>query len=269
MKSRNFLSSLSRYLLFLVIVIALIIEGVWLISVSEETVRKAISGALGNRLGMEITGLKKGLFYNLNAERVALRDNDRDIIFINDVSARINPVYLFLLRHKSSFKGRVHKGFISGDLNISRNKMVMYMKVNRVDIRDIPYLKAIGIKGDGALDADIMLEDNHGGIKFNLNNAKLETLTLSGIALPLEAFDSVKGMINVDSSLVNIESLSLEGDGVYGRIKGKIKDGLADLSFEIMPDASAISKFPILAFIEKYKVSPGYYVIPVKMKISF
>ncbi|MBI4689806.1 MAG: type II secretion system protein GspN [Nitrospirae bacterium] len=270
MESKNPLPVLIRYILLLVIGISLIIIGVWLIVISEDTVREAIRYAIGNNdLRIEIEGLKKGLFYNLKAEKVLFVSKDKDLIFIEDVSLRMNPFYLFLLRHKSSFNGKIKEGIVAGDLAIRGKKIHADIRFNRIDIRDIPYLEVIGFKGNGILDSDIIYEGTRGIIKFTVDNLRLEPFNLSGITLPLEIFDKAGGRVNLESDGIRIESLSLEGKGIYGRLKGSIMNNQADLTLEIMPETSAGDKFPALMLIGNYKVSPGYYVIPIKARIDF
>jgi type II secretion system protein N len=269
MEGKNLLSVLARYLLFLIIGISLVIVGIWVVVVSEGTIREAIRHATGrNTFSIEIEGLKKGLFYNLNVEKVLLKNENKELAFIEDVSLRMNPLYLFLLRFKSSFKGKIQKGIVTGDMDIRGKKVFADIRFNGIDIRDIPYLEIIGLKGDGILDSDVVYEGSRGIIKFTADKLRLEPFNLSGITLPLEIFDKAGGMINIEGDGIRIESFSLEGKGIYGRIKGSLKDKQADLTLEIMPEASAEDKFPVLMLIGNYKVSPGYYVIPIKTRID-
>ncbi len=259
-----------RYLSLLLVGLFLITAGLWNISVSEETIKKAVRGALGNSpVGVEIEGLKKGLFYNLTAERITFKNREIEIFHIEDFSAKINPLYLFLLRHRSTFSGRVQEGAVKGEVNVSRKELLANVKIENVDIKGIPYLESKGLKGGGMLKGAVVIRNDNANLMFALDNAELKAFSFSGIPVPLEMFNSAKGMINIKGNELDIESLSLEGNGIYGRIKGSIKDNLADLNIEIMPDASSLDRFPILAFMDKYKVSPGYYVIPVKTKVSF
>jgi len=270
MKSKNIFLSPMRYLLFFFIAVFLIIVGLWIIVVQEDTITKVLkSSIITNSLNIEIEGLKKGLFYNLDISRLRLKENEKILFNVESISVKINPLYLFLLRHKSYFNGRIQSGIISGNLSIGRNKRLINVMLDNIDIKDIPYLKTIGLKGTGVLNANVMIRDNNADIKFAVNDAKFETVTLSRISLPMEIFDKAKGVVSIINNVISIDSFSLEGTGIYGRIKGTIKDGNADLSLEIMPDASARERFPVLLFVDKYRVSPGYYVIPIKMGVDF
>jgi hypothetical protein len=56
----------------------------------------------------------------------------------------------------------------------------------------------------------------------------------------------------------------MSGAGIYARVRGAIGGTDMNLSLELMTDSS-FSAEPLFQFaLEKYRVSPGYYVIPLK-----
>ena len=61
--------------------------------------------------------------------------------------------------------------------------------------------------------------------------------------------------------------LSLEGEGIYARVKGDVMGDRLDLKIELMPDSSSKGKANIFSKIENFQVSPGHYVIPIKSGI--
>ena len=76
--------------------------------------------------------------------------------------------------------------------------------------------------------------------------------------------------MDVTPGVVKVSSLALEGEGVYARLKGRILNGSAmDLTLEVMPEASFADRSFLIALIQGYKVSPGYYAIPIKGEMSF
>lgn len=265
MKNKSFLLSLIRYISFFVIGMAVLIIGLWIIAVSEDTITAAIKNSVSTeRFRIEMDRLKKGLFYSLSIDMVELKGRNGTLFYIEEVSGKINPLYLFLLRHKSSFRGKINRGIISGAFSIGRNKRSISIEIDNVDIKDIPYLERIALKGRGVLSARFVIENYCGNIKFALSDAQLETFVFSGINIPMEMFNKAQGVASIKGNIIEINSFSLEGPGIYGRVKGRVKDNVADLSLEIMPEPSAQERFLMLAFIDKYKVSPGYYVIPIK-----
>jgi hypothetical protein len=61
----------------------------------------------------------------------------------------------------------------------------------------------------------------------------------------------------------------LEGPDILARLKGIIKDGVADLRMEVMPRKSFLENPLFLSQVDRYQVSPGYYIIPIKGPIAF
>jgi len=269
MKDKTFSSSLIRYFLFFLMVVFLILIGLWIIAVPENKIKDAVENPTSrNSPGAELSGLRKGLFYNFKADRITFKRMGQELLYIEDASVNINPFYLFLLKLDFSFKGKIRDGVISGNTVISRNKKLFNIKLDNADIRDIPYLKNIGLKGTGILNAQFVIKDLAGELKFSIDNAVFEGAVFSDITVPMEIFDKIKGFVKTEGDVIKVESLSLEGEGIYGRVKGTIKNNSADLTLEIMPEASAGDKFPALIFLDRYKVSPGYYLIPLKTKFK-
>jgi len=56
----------------------------------------------------------------------------------------------------------------------------------------------------------------------------------------------------------------MSGTGIYARVKGSIRGADMNMSVELMTDSSFTTE-PLFQFIlDRYKVSPGYAVIPLK-----
>jgi hypothetical protein len=86
----------------------------------------------------------------------------------------------------------------------------------------------------------------------------------SEIVIPLiETFHRIQGSFSITSNRIELESVSLEGDKGYARLKGNITNGVARLKLEIMPEAARLSSLETM-LITKYFVSPGYYVVPLE-----
>ncbi len=51
----------------------------------------------------------------------------------------------------------------------------------------------------------------------------------------LNTFRKLRGSLSVKGNTVMIDSVSLEGEKGYARLKGDIKNGVTDLSLELMP----------------------------------
>ena len=133
----------------------------------------------------------------------------------------------------------------------------------------IPFFRALGFAGSrGVFSGDMNIENSRGEIRFALTNAAFESASFGGIVLPLEMFYKARGAMTINNKTVDIKSFALEGDGIYARIKGNITEGRASLTAELMPERSFKEKNYIFSMLEQYKVSPGYYSIPITSNLT-
>ncbi len=136
-----------------------------------------------------------------------------------------------------------------------------------IQINGLPIIEKIGVYGDGNLMFNFQRKHRKGEITFSIDNAMLKG-ALTGIsALPLHLFRNVKGLLTIGDASIAVNSLTMEGKGIYVRIKGIIKESNFDGNIEIMMDSS-FDLYPTLkSLLARYKVSEGFYVIPYVHKI--
>ncbi len=218
--------------------------------------------------GIEVKGLKKGLLYTLGIDTIILKSSHQEIISLNNIHGYINPLSLITLRLNVSFDGNMGSGNISGNINLRKKKMRTSFNFNKANINAIPIFKIIGIQGTGTISGKIIVKDDTGHIEIITQDASFEPAIFSGITVPLNFFHSVTGSIDIKENIINIVSVSLKGKDIYARLKGVIKDAFMDINMEVMPGKSFMENPLFLAELEKYKISPGYYVIPVRGRIS-
>ena len=107
-----------------------------------------------------------------------------------------------------------------------------------------------------------------GEVKFWVVDTSLKSASWGGGFVPLEVFQEIKGAATIKDETVEVRSLALSGRGVYGRVRGSIKGMNVDMSLELMTDSSFGLGSLTHAVLGQYKVSPGYYVIPLKGKMA-
>jgi hypothetical protein len=142
--------------------------------------------------------------------------------------------------------------------------MRLGLDVKKANISDMPLLKRIGIKGTGTLSGKFTAINDTGHVEFITKDSRFEPAFFSGMKVPLNFFHSIRGSMDIKGNTIYVVSIALEGKDIYARLKGVIKDRVLDLTMDLMPGISFLENPLILYDLEKYKVSPGYYVIPVK-----
>lgn len=249
------------------VLIVFLIFSAWFIAVPEDLILDYIERAVkSDRIKIKAEGIKKGFFLTLGVKRLNINMQDgTPLLNIDNVNIKPDFSSFVKLKPQLPFTGFIGSGALEGFYNIKQEAVIV--NARDVKLQDIGALKLINIEGDGKLFLKMEIIRGEGNILLNVKDASLKTTYLpGGYILPLEWFNDIKGLLSAKRDLLEVKSFTLEGEGVFARIKGNITGGAANLRMEIMPDAS-FKKPSLLILISPFQASPGYYVIPVNMKI--
>ncbi|MEW6215521.1 MAG: type II secretion system protein GspN, partial [Nitrospirota bacterium] len=227
------------------------------------------SSLKGNNLLVETEGFKKGLFYSFKSNGIMLKKSNNILLSIENVVGRINPLSLFMMKLTLSFNGNIGGGKIIGEVDLLKRKNQVNISIDSANVDEIPFFAIIGLSGKGVLSGELRFRDRSGDLRFSIKDTRFEGRSFSGVTVPMGIFHNARGAMVINGDTVKVSSFSLEGEGIYARAKGDIRGGFMDLTMEIMRDSSFTGETHIFSMIESYKVSPGYYVIPIKSNISF
>jgi type II secretion system protein N len=213
---------------------------------------------------IEVQGLKKGLFYTVDIARLTLKDPQNEFVSFDNIYGRVNPFDLLLLRLDLSVRGHIRDGNISGHVTFTKSRINGGIHFFGIRLGDLQFLQRAGISGTGTLAGSFILKDNTGHLDFITKDADFEQAYFSGVRVPLNFFHTVSGALDIQDNAVHIAAISLEGKDMYARLKGTIRDDVMDMTMEFMPGESYAENPLVLAGLEPYRVSPGYYMIPVR-----
>jgi type II secretion system protein N len=213
---------------------------------------------------LEVHGLSKGFFYTMAIDELVVKSREQKLGELKDIRGRINPLFLPLLQLHMALKGSVGSGNVSGTLNFARNRTTGELEFGSIELGELSFLQFAGIKGKGTVSGMISLKEGNGHAEFVSNDAVFDQAEFSGVRVPLNIFHKVTGSLDVRGNTIEIVSLSLQGKDIHARLKGKIRDGVMDISMELMPGKSYVENPFVLAGLESFKISPGYYMIPLK-----
>lgn len=254
---------------FLVILffIPIFIWGIW-IAIPESTIQYEIESSIADEnFSLETDGLKKRSFYKIEIDRLKLKFYDTELVSFKDIQAPINLLALLSLKLKVSFNGDIGKGTVLGNIFRTTKEKKLEMKVKNASINEISFLTHAGIDASGTLSGNITMINDEIHVEFETHNADFQPVVFSGITLPLNFFNSVKGALEIKRDTIHVSSLALKGKDIYARLKGKIINNLMDLSIEIMPGSSFLDNPIFVNALKQYKISPGYYVIHIRRNI--
>lgn len=257
----------------LIIFLPLFLFGTWFIAVPERLITDLLENSLGsNDLFLSAEGFEKGFFYNFSAERISLKRKSPDasdgpLLIFESIDGRLNFISLLRLAPELDFDCIMNNGRINGAVRL-KGRGSIRINGDRMNISGIPFIESLGIHGDGDLAVNLLLNNGKGELKFSVDDARLVNTSLSGVFLPLEMFKNMKGIMAVNNGAVEVKSLSLEGRGVNARIKGIIKGSDMDLNMELTMDSSFESGPILMKMLEQYRISPGYYLLPIRYSLS-
>lgn len=253
---------MKKILLAFAVAIALI-PGIWLIALPKGLIKTNIERALASGdIRTELTDVEKGFFYSLSAGKVTVQKGAAPLIAASDVGCRLDIRSLSSFRPAVLISGMTGSGEIDGRIEIITGKGTI--AVRNAHIEDIPGFGLAGISGTARLSLDAVLGKGNGSIKVSVTEAKLDQIKVGGVPVPLDMFNAGRGAIGIKGGLVTVDSFSMEGDGVYARLKGTISGGPLDMTIEIMPERGFEDKTPVFLLLKNYLASPGHYLVPIK-----
>jgi type II secretion system protein N len=262
-----------KTLLIVLAALMLLCFGTWMIGISETTIRELMALPLKEQgISIETEGLTKGIFCSLAIQKATLVQHDSagsaiPLLTVTDVSAHLDLGSLLVLRPRIGFKGSVGDGTLTGSIALSASDETT-VKAASVALSHVPFVALRGIRGDGTLSWDVLMQADAGELKLRIDNARLRESSVEGVALPLDMFHEIRGLFIIGRDATEIRSLALEGKGIYARLRGTVQKGALASVLEVSVDTSVRENLVVAAMIERYKVSPGYYEIPVSRKLS-
>jgi type II secretion system protein N len=253
----------AKHIITLLAALAIVFYAPWFV-ITEETVRSLITDSISHEsLSLEAGEIKKGLFYTISLDSLRLRGSHGEYLSFQDIHGVVNPLGLFFLRLNISFDGETGGGAVSGRVNLARKSREALFRFSKVRMEDVPLIQRAGIKGTGTLSGNFNMIDNKGHMDITAENAQFQEAVFGSARVPLHFFQNARCSVAIDGDTVSIVSMYFEGKDVRARLKGHIRNAFMDLIMEVMPGKSFLENPFLLAGLERYQISPGYYRIPV------
>jgi len=253
-KLLNILYVLAGILAFLILVWFFAIP----VSLIKSNMEDVVARSGNSNMKLSIEGLSKGLFFNINADKLDLEIDNKSALIVTEFTGRFAPGYLLDGKLAVRIKGNMADGNLNGVLQFPVNGEIT---IERAALDKIPYLSRFGLDVKGSAYSNITLDIEAVNIFFKVPDLNIDE---SATIIPLlSTFHTLQGSVSIVKNMVEVESVSLEGDKGYARLKGNILNNRMDLAIELMPDRDKLNALESM-MIGKYIVSPGYYVVPIK-----
>jgi type II secretion system protein N len=259
---------MKKLVIILAVMIA-IIWGGWLIAIpSKVLVGMAEDAAKRGGMEIQVDDFRKGLFYNFTVSSIKLVADGRTMLQTGQAEGRLDLPSLLTLKARVPFKAELASGHVEGKAVFRRKGYDISASAEGIDLEEIGLRDLLGVGMKGTLRGDGNLTDGFGKVRFIVNGARIDPVTVQGMQLPLDMFTEIKGAIHVDGPKVDIDSIAFEGDGLYARVTGSVKDDRANVKLDFMPEERAIPDSILKGVIPQYRVGRGHYVIPYNGPLS-
>ncbi len=247
-----------------------------LIFIPDSVIRDFVDHSLQNNgLTMRAVYFGKAFPLGIKARGLEISDARGRLIKLDDAVARISITSLLIGRVVVNFHADIGNGSIKGSFSHRRGNSFTF-QARDVHLEDIPFFQTVtGARVKGNLNTDAVFREDgpmrNGEIRLLINGAVLNGVKIGGTPLPDASYETVQGMYRLTGNRGTLESLSLQGKGIYVRLKGEIPfvspPGAAplNLTLELMPKPSFLEnqKF-IFLVLTKYLTTPGHYQIPIR-----
>lgn len=260
-------------LLIIPVALALLCIGTWMIGISETTIGDLIALPLEDRgITIETEGLTKGILFSLTIPKATFTQRDAagrpaPLLTVTDVAAHLDVPSLLVLKPHIDIRGTVGDGTLTASVAL-RASDESTVRGTSISLSHVPFVTMQGIGGEGRLSWDLSVRPEARELKLRVDDARLKESFIEGTPLPLDMFHEIRGLFLIGRESTEIRSLALEGKGIHARLRGTIQQGTLTSTLEVSLDTTRRENALVAAMIERYRVSPGYYEIPVTRRLS-
>jgi type II secretion system protein N len=211
----------------------------------------------------------------VRARNLEIADERGPLLRADSASIRLRLLPLLAGKVSFSYRATIGNGDVRGDFAPMPGGEA-HVEISHVRLEDIPFFRTAtgaGVKGDLQAQGSFRGKGNstRGEARLEVKNVELAGVKISEMPLPDALYDTVRGALKVKNGKAVLESFTLQGEGLYVRLKGDFPTitplGAAplNLALELMPKSYFLErqKFVFL-LLAKYLISPGVYKIPIR-----
>jgi type II secretion system protein N len=223
---------------------------------------------------LECTGFGKSFPLGLKARTLEISSDQGTLLKLQDARVRLKLLPLLMARVQLRYRGKIGAGELAGDVTPGK---APGWSVQASDIRleDIPFFSSVAgarVKGELRLSGGMKSPKGipEGDLQLEVRGAELAGVKLGDMPLPDASYQEVRGALRVEKGHALLKSFTLNGDGIYVRLKGDtplvnpLGNSPLNLTLEMMPKAAFLErqKFVFLLLL-KYQSSPGAFSVPI------
>jgi len=246
-----------------------------LVFVPNDALKGVLVRAAGNAgYTLDCTGFGKSFPLGLKARTLEISSDQGALIKLQDARVRLKLLPLLMARVQLRYGGKIGAGEIAGDITLGKAPG-WSVQASGIRLEDIPFFSSVAaarVKGELRLTGGMKTLKGvpEGDLQLEVRGAELASVKLGDMPLPDASYQEVRGALRVEKGRALLKSFTLNGDGIYVRLKGDtalsnpLGNSPLNLTLEMMPKAAFLErqKFVFLLLL-KYQSSPGAFSVPI------
>ena len=226
-------------------------------------------------LTLTSTSFGKTLPIGIRAKGFTLATQTGAVLKFDRLTVKLRLLPLLIGRVILACDAGVGPGTVEGELEITRKGRIEF-SCQKVRLEDIPFFSTVAgawAKGELRIKGDLHGRGSasKGYLQIEAKQLDLREVRISGTQLPDASYKTMQGMLRIANGRTTLESVTLQGEGLYVRLSGDLPAGgnpaamPLNLKLELMPKAEFLEsqKF-IFILLAKYMVTPGHYQLPIR-----
>ncbi len=247
-----------------------------LLFIPDRALREAVTrGAKSAGFTFTATRFGKAFPLGVRAQGVTIGSDRGPILKADRAVVRLALLPLLAGRVKVAGTLWIGPGEVQGEFSLHGGGKST-ITARGVRLEDIPFFGTVtGAQVKGAATVGGSFSGTSpavaGALQLEVTNADLRGVKIGETPLPDAGFDTVRGALKVAGGRITLESLTLQGEGLYVRLKGDLprtaplSAAPLNLTLELMPKPDFLEKQKfVFLLLTKYQSSPGHYQIPIR-----
>ncbi|HEX8961005.1 MAG TPA: type II secretion system protein GspN [Geobacteraceae bacterium] len=214
----------------------------------------------------------------IKAAGVEIADSRGPLLKAQEMALNLDLLALLTGKLSLSCRATIGSGRFAGEYSPRDNAAAVDIRGVRLD--ELPFIETVtGARAKGVMRLRGKFtgreKRSSGELQLEVTEANVAGVKIGELPLPDADYRRIQGVVRVGNGTVTLGSFTLEGDGLYVRLRGEFPlttpQGSAplNLALELMPKPDFLErqKFVFL-LLTKYLTSPGHYEIPIRGTFS-
>ncbi len=246
-----------------------------LLFIPDQVLRDVVTRGLESA-GFTFTATRfvKTLPLGIRAEGVTIGTERGPVLKVDRATVRLSILPLLVGRMNVTGTLRIGTGEVRGNFAVRGGKSTIV--AHGIKLEDLPFFATVTgtqVKGIANVRGTFAGTSTRatGALQVEITNADLRGAKIGETPLPDAGFDTARGALKVGGGKITLESVTLQGEGIYVRLKGDLpvtaplSAAPLNLTLELMPKPEFLEKQKfIFLLLAKYQSSPGHYEIPIR-----